>query len=175
MSDLDHGFPDLQPAIISKIHIGEIQILGSLHDSSRTIHFGMPTGTIETVPGFEPAFKAEVNFGADWMSFDAEDKFSRVNLRGVAKTDKGHSIDYHYTAVAKLEPSLRKLLTGAPDAETIPFGLATGHYKYRVGDPGLKELENNVFVGNARIIKNDSGVMTVETRQSLVISSTVMD
>ena len=44
-----------------------------------------PTGTLETVPGFEPAFKANVNFGADWLSFDADGEHARIDLRGIAK------------------------------------------------------------------------------------------
>lgn len=44
-----------------------------------------PTGTIETVPGYEPAFKATVNFGADWLRFDPDGSHGRIDLRGIAK------------------------------------------------------------------------------------------
>jgi hypothetical protein len=37
------------------------------------------------VPGFEPKFKAEVSFGADWLSFDPDGKYARINLKGIAK------------------------------------------------------------------------------------------
>jgi hypothetical protein len=33
-----------------------------------------PTGTIETVEGFEPQFKGKVVFGADWLEFDPDQK-----------------------------------------------------------------------------------------------------
>ena len=42
---------------------------------------GTPTGSIE----IEPAFKANVNFGADWLSFDPDGKHARIDLRGVAR------------------------------------------------------------------------------------------
>ena len=44
-----------------------------------------PTGTIETVPGYEPAFKANVDFGADWLSFDPDGKHARIDLKGMAR------------------------------------------------------------------------------------------
>ncbi len=46
---------------------------------------GTPSGTIESVPGYEPSFKAEVAFGADWLSFDPDGKHGRINLKGIAK------------------------------------------------------------------------------------------
>ncbi|KAI1338296.1 hypothetical protein F5Y15DRAFT_424989 [Xylariaceae sp. FL0016] len=51
----------------------------------RTASQGTPTGTIESVPGFEPAFKATVNFGADWLSFDPDGTHGRIDLKGMAK------------------------------------------------------------------------------------------
>ncbi|KAI1444242.1 hypothetical protein F5Y02DRAFT_419335 [Annulohypoxylon stygium] len=79
------GFPTLKPAIITKVNIGELNDLGTIHNGSRLMHFGTPTGTIESVPGFEPAFKATVNFGADWLSFDPDGTHGRIDLRGMAK------------------------------------------------------------------------------------------
>lgn len=80
---------------------------GTIHNGSRLMHFvsnnpavfcffqanpiltqGTPTGTIETVPGFEPAFKATVNFGADWLSFDPDGAHGRIDLRGMARYDQ---------------------------------------------------------------------------------------
>lgn len=46
---------------------------------------GTPTGTMESVPGFVPAFKANVNFGADWLSFDPDGKHARIDLKGMAR------------------------------------------------------------------------------------------
>jgi hypothetical protein len=37
------------------------------------------------VPGFEPAFKANVSFGADWFTIDHDNKFGRVDIRAIAK------------------------------------------------------------------------------------------
>lgn len=45
-----------------------------------------PSGNITTVPGFNgPKLEAEVVFGADWIFFDPDQKFTRMNVRGLAK------------------------------------------------------------------------------------------
>lgn len=45
-----------------------------------------PSGNITTVPGFQgPKLEAEVVFGADWIFFDPDQKFTRMNVRGLAK------------------------------------------------------------------------------------------
>ncbi|KAF2710680.1 hypothetical protein K504DRAFT_523579 [Pleomassaria siparia CBS 279.74] len=56
------GFPTLVPAIITKVHIGEVNPLDIIHNGSKMTHYGTPTGSIQSVPGFEPSFKAEIDF-----------------------------------------------------------------------------------------------------------------
>ncbi|KAK1979460.1 hypothetical protein LZ30DRAFT_596845 [Colletotrichum cereale] len=168
------GFPTLQPALITKVHIGELNDIGVTHNGSRLMHFATPTGTIETLPGFEPAFKAEVNFGADWLSFDPDGTHGRIDLRGIAKTEAGHSIDFRYQGIIEMAPGVKKIFEMQPDAATVPFGFATGQHQFLVADPALKKLENSVFVSNGRIKVHEKG-LTVETRQSLVVAATVMD
>ncbi|KAI1412763.1 hypothetical protein F5Y13DRAFT_162633 [Hypoxylon sp. FL1857] len=168
------GFPSLQPAIITKVNIGDVNPLGIIHTGSKMTHYGTPTGTIETVPGFEPAFKANVCFGADWLSFDPDRQHGRIDLRGIARTEEGHSIDFRYTGVIEMAPEVHKIFDMAPDAKTVPFGFATGTHTFLVADPALKKLENSSFVSNGRIIVAETG-LTVETRQSIVIPSTDMD
>lgn len=135
---------------------------------------GTPTGTIETVPGFEPAFKASVNFGADWLSFDPDGKHARINLRGMAKTEEGHPIDFRYKGVIACASDVMKIFNQDPEMKSVPFGYATGSHTFLVADPKLKDLENSTFVSNGRIIVSETG-LTVETRQSKVVPSTVMD
>ncbi|MCJ1359172.1 MAG: hypothetical protein MMC33_009172 [Icmadophila ericetorum] len=197
------GFPTLKPAIITKVHIGDVHDLGTIHNGSRLTHYvsaeppksstrqppsnlgqeeyfadlffqGTPTGSIESVPGFEPAFKANVNFGADWLSFDPDGKHARIDLRGVARTEQGHAIDFRYVGVIKMPPEVWKIFNMDSDMATVPFGYATGSHTFLVADPALKDLENSVFVSNGRIIVHEKG-LTVETRQSLVVASTAMD
>ncbi|RYP71297.1 hypothetical protein DL771_004874 [Monosporascus sp. 5C6A] len=174
MAQQPSGFPSLKPAIITKVDIGDVNPLGVIHNGSKLTHYGTPTGTIETVPGFEPAFKATVNFGADWLSFDPDGNHGRIDLRGMARTEEGHSIDFRYTGVIKMAPEVHKIFDMQPDMATVPFGFATGSHTFLVADPALKLLENSTFVSNGRIIVHEKGLI-VETRQSLVVPSTDMD
>ncbi|KAL9124509.1 MAG: hypothetical protein Q9217_006163 [Psora testacea] len=168
------GFPTLKPAIITKVDIADVHDLGTIHNGSKLTHYSTPTGTIESVPGYEPAFKAKVDFGADWLSFDPDGNHARIDLKGMARTEQGHAIDFRYRGVIKMPPEVGKLFNGDPTMVTVPFGHATGSHTFYVADPALKDLENSVFVSNGRIIVHEKG-LTVETRQSLVVASTAMD
>ncbi|KAI9164119.1 Adenylate-forming reductase [Paramyrothecium foliicola] len=116
---------------------------GTLHNGSKMTHYGTPSGTIESVPGYEPAFKATVNFGADWLSFDPDGEHGRIDLRGMARTENGSSIDFRYVGVIKMAPEVHKIFDMDPEMATVPFGFATGSHTFTVADPALKDLENN--------------------------------
>lgn len=98
------------------------------------------------MPGFEPSFKATVDFGADWLSFDPDGEHGRIDLRGMARfvlsppvevanfnkftndpcrTEEGHAIDFRYTGVIKMAPNVAKIFDGKPDMATVPFGYAS--------------------------------------------------
>lgn len=49
------------------------------------------SGSMETVPGFEPKISAKVISGSDWLYFDADQGHLRVNVKGMAKLAE-HSI-----------------------------------------------------------------------------------
>ncbi|KAI4087630.1 MAG: hypothetical protein LQ339_008865 [Xanthoria mediterranea] len=174
MSEELSGFPTLKPAIVTKVDIRDVHDLGTIHNGSKLTHYGTPSGTIETVPGYEPAFKANVDFGADWLSFDPDGKHARIDLRGMARTEQGQAIDFRYTGVIKMPPEVQKIFNMDPNMATVPFGHATGSHSFLVADPALKDLENSVFVSNGRIKVTENGLV-VETRQSLVVASTAMD
>ncbi|KAK6071769.1 hypothetical protein SCUP234_04648 [Seiridium cupressi] len=85
MSEQRSGFPELKPAFIIKARVGNVNPFGVTHTGSKAVHIEVGSGTIETVPGFEPAFKAELNFGADWFTIDHDAKYGRVEIRAIAK------------------------------------------------------------------------------------------
>ncbi|KAI0157186.1 hypothetical protein GGR52DRAFT_577180 [Hypoxylon sp. FL1284] len=174
MSKQLSGFPSLQPAVITKVNITDVNTLGQIFNGSKLTHFGIPTGTVETVPGFEPAFKAKVVFGADWLSFDPDDKHARIDLRGIAQTEKGYAIDFRAAGVINITPEIRKIVTMDPTMATVPFGAITASHSFLSADPELKVLESKVFCSNSRFIVSEKG-LGVETRQSLVVASTDMD
>ncbi|CAN8104618.1 unnamed protein product [Discula destructiva] len=163
------GFASLKPAIISKVTVDPTKIhpFGPSFNGSILTHFEVPTGTIETVPGFEPAFKAKVTFGADWFSMDPDGKHGRVNFKGIAQTEDGHQIDIRTRGIITMVPEAAKIFTLQPDMASVGFGHAAAKTEYLVTDPALKFLENSYLVGSAQIIVDQNGV-TIENRQSLV-------
>ncbi|KAF3011503.1 hypothetical protein E8E14_008157 [Neopestalotiopsis sp. 37M] len=167
------AFAALKPALISKVHVDVTKIhpFGVAHNGSKLTHFECPSGTIESVPGFEPAFKADITFGGDWFSMDADGQHGRVDFRGIARTEEGQEIDVRVFGIVKMGPEAAKLFGLQPDMATVPFGWITAKCEYIVSDPKLKFLENNVLVGNARAIVDANGV-TIENRQSIVLATT---
>ncbi|KAJ2984313.1 hypothetical protein NQ176_g60 [Zarea fungicola] len=170
------GFPTLQSALITKVRVGDLNDIGTgvVHNGSRFMHFATPTGALETVPGFEPAFKGYVNCGADWLSFDADGEHARIHLRSIAKTEQGYAIDFRFQGVIQLAPEVQKIFNMQPDAATVSFGFATGQHQFLVADPVLKKLEHSTFVSNVRILVGENG-LAVETRLSLVIAAKVIN
>ena len=72
--------------------------------------------------GFEPAFKASVNFGADWSSFDADQRHARLQLKVVGRTDEGSSISLDYNSIMRVDEAVAKVFTMQPNAKSLPFG-----------------------------------------------------
>ncbi|KAI1879708.1 hypothetical protein JX265_002662 [Neoarthrinium moseri] len=167
------GFAALKPAVISKVNVDVTKIhpFGAAHNGSRLTHFECPTGSIESVPGFEPAFKADITFGGDWFSMDADGEHGRVDFRGIARTEDGNEIDVRVFGIVKMGPEASKLFNLQPDMATVPFGWITAKAEYIVSDPKLKVLENSILVGNASAIVDANGV-TIENRQSIVVATT---
>ncbi|KAG8163843.1 hypothetical protein KVR01_005761 [Diaporthe batatas] len=167
------GFPSLKPAIITKVNVDVTKIhpFGPTFNGSTLTHFEVPTGTIETVPGFEPAFSAKVTFGGDWFSMDADGKHGRVNFRGIAQTEEGHQIDVRTFGIITMVPAAEKIFTLQPDMASVGFGHAAARTEYLVSDPKLKFLESSFIVGSAQVIVDQTGV-TIENRQSIVTTPT---
>ncbi|KAG2001025.1 hypothetical protein GB937_010589 [Aspergillus fischeri] len=170
------NFPSLQPAIVWKVNAGAAHPVGPRQSGSTLIHFETPTGTIETVEGFEPQFKGKVVFGADWLEFDPDQKHARINMKAIATTDDGKEISFGYTGIIELNEAVMKIFNQTPDSESVPFGFSTGAHSFFSGDPSLKELDNMTLVGNGRMLVDpDTRVITVESRISRVIPATGFD
>ncbi|KAK8037114.1 hypothetical protein PG991_001428 [Apiospora marii] len=193
MQSDNSGFAALKPAIITKVNVDVTKIhpFGPSSNGSTLTHFlerrnmdplyakhvkpgqEVPSGTVETVPGFEPAFKAVVTFGGDWFSMDADGKHGRVNFRGIAQTEDGQQIDVRtFGIIDTSNPAASKVFNLHPDMATVPFGHAVARTEYLVSDPKLKFLESTMLVGNARVIVDQTGV-TIENRQSIVVATAV--
>ncbi|KAF2137748.1 uncharacterized protein K452DRAFT_235268 [Aplosporella prunicola CBS 121167] len=185
------NFPSLQPALICKVNVGAGHVVGPKHSGSTLFHFETPTGTLETVEGFEPKFNADVVFGADWLTFDDDKKHARINLKAVAveitffsSTKDDKAIDFGYQGIISLNEEVQSIFNMAPTSKSVPFGFSstlsrrmqTGAHTFQSGGDGLRELENMTFIGNGRMLVNEeTRVITVESRISRVVPATGFD
>ncbi|KAJ5765404.1 hypothetical protein N7520_004963 [Penicillium odoratum] len=170
------NFATLQPAIVWKVNAGAAHLVGPRQSGSTLIHFETPSGTIETVPGFEPHFSAKVVFGADWLEFDPDKKHARINMKAVATTEDGKDISFGYEGIIELNEAVMKIFNMEPDSVSVPFGFSTGSHQFHSGDPALEELQNMTLVGNGRmLVDEETRVITVESRISRVVPATGFD
>ncbi|KAH8645852.1 hypothetical protein BGZ60DRAFT_424898 [Tricladium varicosporioides] len=169
------NFPSLKPAIVCKVNVGAAHPVGTRNSGATLIHFETPTGTLETVEGFEPKFSAKVVFGADWLAFDPDKKHARINLKAVAVTEEGISIDFGYQGIISLNDAVMSIFNMEPDSVSVPFGFSTGVHTFQSGHPTFSGLENSTFAGNGRMLVHEDRSITVESRISLVVPATGMD
>ncbi|KAH8429234.1 hypothetical protein N8T08_007198 [Aspergillus melleus] len=170
------NFPSLQPAIVWKVNVGAGHPIGPRQSGATLIHFETPTGTVETVEGFEPKFKANVVFGADWLEFDPDQKHARINMKAIARTEDGKEISFGYTGIIDTNEAVLKIFHQQPDSVSVPFGFSTGAHTFHSGDPELQELQNFTLIGNGRMLVDEkTRVITVESRLSKVVPATGFD
>ncbi|MCJ1327756.1 hypothetical protein MMC10_004431 [Thelotrema lepadinum] len=150
--------------MVCKLNIGDGSPLGELSSGSTQVHFQTPTGTLETVEGFEPAFKADVVWGADWLTFEPSGEHARVNLKALAKTGEGQAINIECSAIIAMNDGVRKVLTMQPDMATVPFGAGMGAYEFSSADPKLKTLQSMRFASSTRLVVSEGPAITAEAR-----------
>ncbi|KAK6217895.1 putative PKS/NRPS-like protein biosynthetic cluster [Pestalotiopsis sp. IQ-011] len=143
--------------------------MGPKHFGSDASHVDVTGGEIEKLPGFEPAFKAELTFGADWPTVDPDGQHARVDVRAIAKTEDAHLIDYRVEGIIKRTGPMVKVFTFQPDMATTPFGYATGNAILKASDPSLKALDSTKFVSNVRMVVTEKGEIQLENRSSAVV------
>ncbi|KAI9046046.1 DUF3237 domain-containing protein [Aspergillus affinis] len=188
------NFPSLQPAIVWKVNVGAGHPIGPRQSGASLVHFETPTGTVETVEGFEPKFKANVVFGADWLEFDPDQKHARINMKAIARyyyrsieedflranvyrrTEDGKEISFGYTGIIDTNEAVLKIFHQQPDSVSVPFGFSTGAHTFHSGDPELQELQNFTLIGNGRMLVDEkTRIITVESRLSKVVPATGFD
>ncbi|KAL9095958.1 MAG: hypothetical protein Q9165_001956 [Trypethelium subeluteriae] len=140
------------------------------------IHFEFGKGTLETVEGFEPAFQAEIIHGADYLSFNSDDKQAHIDVKAIAETKDGAVINFPYHGIVTLTEPVLNLFNMDPKGKTIPFGASTNTHYFHSGAEKLKGLEYMTFIGNSRMILNEeTKALQVETRISKVVPATGME
>ncbi|KXJ87204.1 hypothetical protein Micbo1qcDRAFT_179096 [Microdochium bolleyi] len=165
----DPNFAALEPAIKVTINVGSFHDLGVTHTGSRLNVIESTGGVIETIPGFEPAFKATYKFGGDWLAFDPSGEYARLNLQAVAHTDEGAVLSTNLSGIITMADDVKKIFMNAPDKATVPYGRSSGAWTFITSDPKLKVLEDSQFVGVGRLKVTEDGNLVVENNVSKVV------
>ncbi|KAI1391476.1 uncharacterized protein F4822DRAFT_186968 [Hypoxylon trugodes] len=169
------SFPTTQPAILLTASFNEKYACGDIYSGSNLVVVPLTGGTIESVAGFEPKLKFNVNSGADFLTVDADKKHGRVNVKGVATDDEGLSITFIADGIVELNDITTAIAFGAPDAKPSPFGFAVEMFKFETGHAKYKSLEGMLFVGSQRFTPPKGETIGVEVRLARVISGTGME
>ncbi|KAH8596282.1 hypothetical protein B0O99DRAFT_620006 [Bisporella sp. PMI_857] len=171
------NYPTVVPAINQLVDVVAKRVVGVRENGPTLIHFEFGKGTLETVEGWAgPAFKAEIIHGADWLSFDSDEKHAHIDVKAVAVTEDGSTINFPYHGVVTLDAAVLSIFNMEPTSKTIPFGASTNTHYFHSGGKGLEGLENMTFIGNSRMTVNDeTRQIQVETRISQVIAATGME
>ncbi|KAI1450212.1 hypothetical protein F5Y02DRAFT_106300 [Annulohypoxylon stygium] len=89
--------------------------------------------------------------GGDWPLVNYETNVLRIDARARARTDEG-DMYLNYTGTLIMGEGTKKLLAGAPDAESTNFGDETWytHINVETTDKRFKWMETSMLVGHGR-------------------------
>jgi len=110
-------------------------------------------GTLKSIEGFEPKLDFKLTHGHDWFRMDADKKHGRASIAAMLIDAEGRSIRLIIEGVVELNEATASLLFGHPDAKTCPFGYAVEQVRFECGHESYKEIENMMFAGSLRFIK----------------------
>ncbi|KAK5201071.1 hypothetical protein LTR16_003945 [Cryomyces antarcticus] len=83
----------------------------------------MTGGTIKSEEGFEPRLDAEFHgVGYDYIRQDPSGEYMRLDVRSQVKNHDGGLLALCYTGIIKITEGIGKVLAGADDAATVPYG-----------------------------------------------------
>ena len=113
----------------------------------------------------EPSYPIQVNakvlHGADYIRPDVDGKHLRLKVNSILQQGDA-LLHYEYTGTIAITPAIGKVLTGAADAETTPFGNVFTHVKFESGHALFAPLEFKTFVGAGRFVVEAGKPVVVE-------------
>ncbi|KAA8908953.1 hypothetical protein FN846DRAFT_944186 [Sphaerosporella brunnea] len=165
------GFPTLKPWGTLLATISPPEHIGTLSSGGSQIIANITATSLKTEPDVTPALNAtSVVFGGDWIHADPDGKHLRLDVRSVLRTDDGVPITFIYTGIISVSPATALALSGAPEAQTVPFGDIVSVPRFVTGHDKYQHLENMVFVGSGRFVITPGEPMKVEYKISEVLA-----
>ncbi|KAI1381393.1 hypothetical protein F4677DRAFT_124096 [Hypoxylon crocopeplum] len=163
------SFPTSQPALRLKTGFSEKLICGDIFTGSTLVAVPLLPGTLESVGNFEPKIKFTISNATDWFSIDADKTHGRLCVKALCTDDKGLNVSLTVDGIVTINETTMPLVFGLPDAKTAPFGFGIESVKFATGHEEYKALENMVFVGSQRFVKEEGDIIGVEARISQIM------
>ncbi|KAH6998054.1 hypothetical protein BGZ61DRAFT_11616 [Ilyonectria robusta] len=159
------NFPILIPAFTARIYIDTpLPITADLLN----IPFLPSAGTLISEPDYRPALRATFVHGSDFLRRDSDGQIVRLDVTSVARDATGALLRFNYNGVVGMTGDEGKIIRGDVNATTTGFGNAFVQVRFETDSPGLKLLEDKLYVGSGRFIVQENEPIVVEYKISEV-------
>ncbi|KAF5657326.1 hypothetical protein FHETE_10487 [Fusarium heterosporum] len=140
------NFPALVPAFTAQIPINDPLIISS---SLLNIPFIANAGTLVSEPGYEPPLEATFIHGSDFIRRDPDGQWVKLDVTSVARDASGAMLRFSYNGVVDMEGD-------------------EGKIRFETDAPGLRLLQDKLYVGSGRFIIEEDRPVIVEYKISEV-------
>ncbi|CAM1506925.1 Fc.00g065660.m01.CDS01 [Cosmosporella sp. VM-42] len=159
------NFPILIPAFTAQIQIDTpLPITNDLLN----IPFLSNSGTLISEPSYRYSLHATFVHGSDYLRRDADGQNVRLDVVSTARDDTGALLKFSYNGIVAMTGDEGKVIRGDSNATTTGFGSAFVQIRFETDSPGLKPLEDKMYVGSGRFIVQDNQPIIVEYKISEV-------
>ncbi|KAJ4137668.1 hypothetical protein NW768_003256 [Fusarium equiseti] len=159
------NFPVLIPAFTAQIAIRDPLIISS---NLVNIPFVPNAGTLISEPGYEPSIDAKFIHGSDFLRRDPDGQWAKLEVASVAQDTSGAMMRFSYNGVVYMEGDEGKVIRGDANATTTGFGNAFVQIRFETDAPGLKVLQDKLYVGSGRFVIEEDKPVIVEYKISEV-------
>ncbi|KAK5114413.1 hypothetical protein LTR85_010236 [Meristemomyces frigidus] len=157
-----HGLPSgihVSSSPLGLSLIAEQADLGNL-STGGTLGLGrVKEATLQSEPGFMPAFRATVLYGEDYVTGDPNEPITRPDLTGTVYPDDGSTpFQMHSGGIQVADAELAAIVaTNTSEGRKIPYGAVYSVWTptFRGGDKAYSNLQKSIFVGSETV--SDSG------------------
>ncbi|CAG7561676.1 unnamed protein product [Fusarium equiseti] len=157
------NFPVLIPAFTAQIAIRDPLIISS---NLVNIPFVPNAGTLISEPGYEPSIDAKFIHGSDFLRRDPDGQWVKLEVTSVAHDTSGAMMRFSYNGVVYTEGDEGKVIRGDANATTTGFGNAFVQIRFETDAPGLKVLQDKLYVGSGRFVIEEDKPVIVEYKIS---------
>ncbi|EWZ50950.1 hypothetical protein BFJ63_vAg6537 [Fusarium oxysporum f. sp. narcissi] len=159
------NFPTLIPAFTAQIAINDPFVITS---NLLNIPFLPKAGTLISEPGYELPLEATFIHGSDFIRRDPDGQWVKLEVTSVARDTSGSLLRFSYNGVVNMAGDEGKVIRGDTNATTTGFGNAFVQIRFETDAPGLKLLQDKLYVGSGRFVIEEDRPVIVEYKISEV-------